>query len=244
MLRKGLVIYEPKGRAGEYAPLAVNLYRGCGHGCVYCYAPDSLFIDREEFKNAIPRKDIIARLQKDVPKAAADGATGNVLLCFTCDPYQPLDEIHHLTRRAILILHSYCFNVTILTKGGWRAEADFELFQPGDEFATTLTFLDAEKSRQWEPFAAPPKERILTLMRAKTLGIRTWVSLEPVIDPDVTLQIIKETHRHVDLFKVGTLNNHPHASKIDWKQFASDVVAKLKEYGCQYYIKKDLRRYL
>jgi len=35
MLRKGLTIYEPRGRAGEYAPLAVNLYKGCGHGCVY-----------------------------------------------------------------------------------------------------------------------------------------------------------------------------------------------------------------
>jgi DNA repair photolyase len=34
-----LVIYEPKGKAGEYAPLALNLYAGCSHGCTYCFAP-------------------------------------------------------------------------------------------------------------------------------------------------------------------------------------------------------------
>lgn len=252
MLRKGLVIYEPRGRAGEYAPLAVNLYRGCSHGCVYCYAPEATFIDREDFKNATPRPGIIARLSKDTSKAAADKATGNVLLCFTCDPYQPLDEIHQITRRAIQILHARHFNVTILTKGGWRAERDFDLLRLGDEFATTLTFLDEAKSLQWEPGAASPKERILTLMRAKTLGIKTWVSLEPVIDPGATLQIIKRTHAFVDLYKVGTLNNAeklpprymPQVAFIDWPKFAKNVVATLKEYGCEYYIKKDLRRYL
>jgi DNA repair photolyase len=33
------IIYAPDGQAGEYAPLAANPYRGCGHGCVYCYVP-------------------------------------------------------------------------------------------------------------------------------------------------------------------------------------------------------------
>ncbi len=252
MLRKGLVIYEPKGRAGEYAPLAVNLYRGCGHGCIYCYAPEATFIDRQEFIKATPRQDIIKKLQRDVPKAAADGAKGNVLLCFTTDPYQPIDEIHQLTRQAIQILHSNGFNVTILTKGGWRAERDFDLYQPGDEFATTLTFTESLKSCDWEPLAAYPWERILTLKRAHTLGIRTWVSLEPVIDPHVTIQIIEETHTFVDLFKVGKLNyadKLPETFKsqvkdINWHKFVEDAITTLEHYDCKYYIKKDLRRFL
>ena len=242
MLRKGLVIYEPRGRAGEYAPLAVNLYRGCQHGCVYCYAPDATFMDREEFQKATPRENIIKKLEKDAAKVKADGATGNVLLCFSTDPYQPLDEIHQLTRRAILILHNYGFNITILTKGGLRAERDLDLYQPGDEFATTLTLLDDAKSLQWEPQAALPNERILMLKKANVRGIKTWVSLEPVIEPAETLAIIKETHQFVDLYKVGTLNNYP--NKIDWHKFAYDVVAVLEQYECQYYLKKDLRRYL
>ncbi len=244
MLRHGLVIYEPRGRAAEYCALALNLYRGCQHGCLYCYAPDAIFVDRQQFKKAVPRPDIIKRLKKDAPKAAADGATGNVLISFTSDCYQPIDDIYHLTRQAILILHENGFHVTILTKGGLRAMPDIDILGPGDEFAVTLTFLSKDKSLKWEPYAATPEARIETLKRARRRNVKTWVSLEPVIEPAETLAIIKQTHRFVDFYKVGTLNNHPEASKIDWPQFARDVVATLDYYACSYYLKKDLRRYL
>jgi len=252
MLRKGLVIYEPKGRAQEYAPLAINLYQGCGHGCVYCYAPGATFRDPEEFKKAAPRPNILERLKTDIPKVAQDGATGNVLLCFTCDPFQPIDEQYQLTRKAIALLHAYGFHATILTKGGHRAERDFDLFRPGDQFATTLTLLHEPMSLQWEPYAAPPRERIDTLKKAHDKGIETWVSLEPVIDPAQSLELIKQTHDFVDLFKVGKLNYaeklpsyfRDQVKDIDWRKFAKDAIAVLDEYGCQRYIKNDLRKYL
>ncbi|MFC1929737.1 radical SAM protein [Chloroflexota bacterium] len=243
MLKKGLVIYEPRGRAGEYAPLAVNLYRGCGHGCIYCYAPEATLIDRQEFIEATPRQDIIEKLGKDAPQAALDGNKGNVLLCFTCDPYQPIDAEYQLTRQAIEILHKNGFNVTILTKGGKKAERDFDLLRHGDEFATTLTFLDEQKSLHWEPGAAIPEERIESLRKAHELGITTWASLEPVIEAAESLEIIRQTHTFVNLFKVGLLNYHPMGKEIDWRKFLQDCIATLKQYGCQYYIKKDLRRY-
>lgn len=244
MLKKGMVIYQPKGRAAEYHKLAVNLYRGCSHGCVYCYAPDVLFMNREDFSTAIPRKDIIKRLTKDAAKAAADGVTGKVLLCFTCDPYQDLDLALKLTRQAIEILHAYHFNVTILTKGGDAAQRDFDLFRPGDEFATTLTFLNPLNSMEWEPHAALPEERIRTLKKAHDLGIKTWVSLEPVIMPEETLEIVRQTHDFIDLYKVGKLNYHPRAKEIDWQRFAHYVISVFEEYDCKYYMKDDLRRYL
>ena len=247
MLRKGLVIYTPKGRAGEYAPMAVNLYRGCGHGCTaYCFAPKASFMDPEEFVKPVPRPAILDRLERDAPIAAKtyEGEDKRVLLCFTCDPYQPLDEIHALTRQAIVILHANGFAVNILTKGGERAERDFDLYQPGDEFATTLTFLDDAKSQLWEPFAALPGERIATVLKAHLRGITTWVSLEPVIDPAESLEIIRETHTFVDLFKVGKLNHHPLAEEIDWHKFAKDSIIVLEQYGCRYYMKRDLRVYL
>lgn len=53
------VIYEPKGKAGEYSPLAVNLYRGCDHGCTYCYAPAATRTARETFSCPVLRPDII-----------------------------------------------------------------------------------------------------------------------------------------------------------------------------------------
>jgi len=243
MLKKGLVIYAPRGRAAEYSSMALNLYRGCGHGCIYCYAPEATFINRQEFIKATPRQGIIEKLGKDAPKAVEGRPEGNVLLCFTCDPYQPIDTEYQLTRQAIEILHENGFNATILTKGGKRAERDFDLLRPSDEFATTLTFLDEQKSLQWEPKAAIPEERIEALRKAHELGITTWVSLEPVIEPAESIEIIKQTHTFVDLFKVGLLNYHPKGKEIDWHKFLIDCIALLEECGSQYYIKKDLRRY-
>uniref|UniRef100_A0A6M3JNR2 Radical SAM superfamily protein n=1 Tax=viral metagenome TaxID=1070528 RepID=A0A6M3JNR2_9ZZZZ len=167
-----------------------------------------------------------------------------MLLCFTCDPYQPINDIFGLTGQAIGILHDNGFNIAILTKGGKRAERDVDLLQLGDEFATTLTFLDEQKSLKWEPGAALPGERIEVLRKAHELGIRTWVSLEPVIEPDESLEIIRQTYKFVDLYKVGKLNYLPQAGQIDWPKFGKEAINLLRELGKDYYIKKDLRGYL
>lgn len=68
--------------------------------------------------------------------------------------------------------------------------------------------------------------------------------MKKLIHPDATLAIIERTHSYVDRYAVGTLNHHPHASHIDWGRFARDVVDKLEEVGANYYLKRDLRRYL
>jgi len=76
------------------------------------------------------------------------------------------------------------------------------------------------------------------------MGIPTWVSLEPVIDPIQSLEIIRTTHDYVDVFKVGKWNHDKEASKINWPKFAKDAVNLLNELGAQYYIKKDLAIFL
>ena len=68
-----------------------------------------------------------------------------------------------------------------------------------------------------------------TLLHAA--GVPTWVSLEPVIDPAASLEIIRQTHKFVDLFKVGKLNYHQHAKTIDWRSFAIEAVELLKSLG-------------
>lgn len=245
MLRKGLVIYEPKGRAGEYCPLAVNLYRGCGHGCLYCYGPDTLHIDRQEFKQAAPRQDIIKKLERDIPLATADGASGNVWLCVTSDSHQPINEIHQLTRQAIIILHANGFNVTILTKGGNRSMADIDLLRPGlDEYAVTLTCTSDSRSKQWEPNAAPPWERINALIKAHDKGIYTWVSMEPVLYPEQSLALIKMSAPYVDEFKLGVLNYHPHAATINWREYGTAAIDLVNSLRKKLYIKEDLKRKL
>jgi DNA repair photolyase len=243
---KTAIIYETRGKAREYCELAANLYKGCGHGCVYCYAPDATFSRREAFDKPEPRPGILEKLQLDAARMSFPWSkeTRPILLSFTCDPYQPIDEKYQLTRQGIQVIKHYGLKVMLLTKGGKRAERDFDLLTPEDAFGVTLTLLDKKESLEWEPYAGLPEERIGSLKKAHNLGIPTWVSLEPVINPGTTLEIIQQTHEFVDEFKVGVLNYHPRARQIDWGKFARDVVNTLEELGCKYYLKEDLRRWI
>lgn len=235
-------IYEPRGKAREYSPLALNLYAGCAHGCEYCFAPAATFKKREVFARPRARVGIIKQVQKDAVRLHGDPR--QVLLSFTTDPYQPIEAEEGLTRQALKILKENNISATILTKGGLRATKDFDILanMPGSEFAVTLTTDNEEESRRWEPGAALPSERIKSLKLAKGAELRTWISFEPVINPDAVFRMIEQTYTFVDFYKVGKLNYHPFAKEIDWKKFGLSVIQKLKDFECDYLIKKDLMR--
>lgn len=238
------LIYAPLGQAGEYSPLAANPYRGCGHKCAYCYVPDVLRMSRPEFDaGAVPRDGFLAGLIRDARKYQLLGSREQVMLSFTTDPYHPGDN--SLTRDVLRALIDHGLGICTLTKGGARAMRDIDLFRPDrDAFASTLTSLDDGFSLKWERGAALPADRIDTLRRFHDAGIFTWVSLEPVLDTAATLQIIRETHRFVDLYKVGRVNYVGLTKTTDWEAFTHDVLAVLKETGARHYIKKDLQKYL
>ncbi|MDI6720658.1 radical SAM protein [Methanoculleus sp.] len=243
---KTTIIYEPRGRAKEYSELAANLYRGCGHRCLYCYAPRAIRVDWDEFSQPCVRKNIIERLERDARILAQYNEKRPILLSFTTDPYQPLDVEVQLTRKAIQILHRYNLKVFILTKGGSRAERDFDLLAERPElsaFGVSLVFSDEGMRREMEPFAANTEERIVSLQKAHGMGIYTYVSLEPVWDPDQSLELIERTHDVVDYFKVGKLNHNERQDRIDWSKFLKDVIKRLNYYEKPFYIKKDLQAY-
>src|SRR5947209_7857151 len=74
-------IYAPAGQAGEYAPLAANPYRGCGHTCKYCYVPRALHMTRAEFDAAAKdRENYLPKLLKDARHYHAAGITEQVML--------------------------------------------------------------------------------------------------------------------------------------------------------------------
>jgi DNA repair photolyase len=234
------IIYEPKGKAGEYSDLAANLYTGCSHGCSYCYAPQVLHRDREVFHgNVEPRKDIIKNIKREAPRHKGK----EVLLCFTCDPYCPEENDYRITRQAIRILHEAGVAVNILTKGGKGILRDTDLFTEHPELTrigATLTFINPEDSRKWEPHGDVPLGRLEALAEASMMGVHTWVSLEPVIDPEQTLELIRQSAAFVDHYKVGRWNYDPRAKEIDWADFLHRAVELLDSYGASYYIKKDL----
>lgn len=242
---KRTVIYEPRGKAREYAPLALNLYRGCLHGCLYCYAPRATFTDRATFHAPSyikPRPGILEDLEEQAGLMAGDKR--EILLSFTSDPYQPLEREARVTRQALEILMAHNLTATILTKGGcWGLERDQDLLtmNPANTWSVTLTLHHNQGlSDQWEPYAALPQDRIDSLQLAKMLGLRTWVSFEPVISPEAVYSLLEATHEFVDFYKVGKLNYHPLAREIDWRRFKGEMEERLTRLGKPYYLKKDL----
>lgn len=238
------IVYAPKGQAGEYSPLAANPYRGCGNGCVYCYVPAVLRMDRAAFDaGAAPRAGFADLLAKDARKYQAAGIREQVMLSFTTDPYHPFDTT--LTRETLTILQAHGLGVCTLTKGGARALRDLDLFRPDrDAFASTLTSLDDRFSRKWERNAAMPRDRLDTLRRFHDAGIFTWVSLEPTIDVESSLQIVRETHAFVDLYKIGRVNYLPMTKTTDWRDYTLRMIDLCQQLGAAHYVKVDLQKYL
>jgi len=234
------VIYETKGRAREFNELAINLFTGCGHRCIYCYGADVLHQTKEAFECRPNIRVTADDVLRSAHKWKAKGETRRVLLCFVTDPYQPIEQETQLTRKCIVALHKAGLNVHILTKGGYRSMRDFDILTPQDAYATTLTCLKSEDSLKWEPNAALPNERIDALKEAHKRGIETWVSFEPVIYPSDTVALLNCTFPFVNHYKVGTMNYHPHGKSINWGEYGRSMKRIMDKIGVKYYFKKDL----
>jgi DNA repair photolyase len=238
------VIYEPRGRAKEYAPLACNLYMGCTHGCSYCYAPGCMHkTSRDWHERAVPRKDVLRLFEIDAKILSGDHR--RVLFCFLSDPYQPLESMERLTRRGIEIAHKHNLKIDILTKGDMMLiSEDLPLMKQADvHLGITLSFINDDTRRKWEPHASSVEDRFAILMKAHAAGIYTWVSMEPVIETKEALDVIRRAHSFVDYWKIGKLNhNKSIEATVDWQEFREDVEALLVSFGAKYYIKDDLRK--
>jgi len=241
-------IYAPKGPAGEYAALACNPYEGCGHGCNYpCYVHAAGFtrLTREQFDaGATLKPDFIANLRKDAAKYQTAGITEQVLLSFSSDVYHGGDT--RPTRETLEILIAHGLGFCTLTKGGRRPLRDLGLFRPDrDAFAVTLISIDDDFCRIWEPKAPLPGARIAGLKRFHEAGIFTWISIEPVIDPEMALAVVEATHEFVDLYKIGKVNYSNLTQVIDWRTFTLRMLDLLNRVGAKAaYFKRDLQCYL
>jgi len=179
-------------------------------------------------------------LEKDCKILQDAGCKEQIHLCFTCDPYQPVEEELQHTRKTLKTIKSYGLSVLILTKGGVIAQRDFDLLDSSDSFGITLTCDNEKDSKEWEPGAALPNERISNLISAKQAGKKTWVSFEPVIYPDQTLRLIEQIAEYADIVKLGKLNHNKHAQGINWNEYAHKAVNLVTELGLKHYVKVDL----
>lgn len=229
-------IYEPKGKAKEYGDLALNIYTGCPHRCFYCFAPNVLHRDREQFHTVVnPREGIVEATRKQLE---SEHITGKLIhICFTCDPY-PTGYDTSVTREIIKLLKDHGNHIQILTKGDGRR--DFDLLDENDWYGITLSSMNTAQCIQHdEPGAEGPNTRLAALIQAHNRGIKTWVSFEPVLDDESVLSTIGMYFQFFDKVKVGKLNYHK--SEIDWKSFGIKAEELCRALDLDYYIKDSLR---
>jgi DNA repair photolyase len=171
-----------------YFDRSINPYRGCEHGCIYCYArPTHSYLNLSpglDFETKIvAKRNIAALLRAELAKKHYEPkliAIGTVTDC-----YQPLERELRLTRSVIEVLHETRHAFGLVTKSS-GVERDLDLIAPMAARGlaavnVTITTLDAELTRKLEPRAAAPHRRLRTLRTLAEHGIPCGVSLAPQI---------------------------------------------------------------
>lgn len=228
-------IYEPKGKAKEYGELALNIYSGCTHNCKYCYAPNVLHRDRTDFhRNVTVRPGIVDAVKERLAKGDIKGK--EIFLCFTCDPF-PVGVDHTPTFEIIRAIKESGNHVAILTKGHPDTQKLIALLDSKDRFGITIS-CDKEMAIKVEPNAADVYERLRSLYWVHERGIKTFISCEPVYEPEFIYYLIKNG-RFIDEFRIGKLNYFP--SNINWKVFGRTCEELCKMHKRNYMIKEGLR---
>lgn len=167
---------------------SINPYRGCEHGCIYCYArPTHAYLDLSpglDFESRLFAKVNAAELLRTElsrpgyrPELIALGAN--------TDPYQPIERDLEITRRVIEVLAGCHHPIAIVTKSA-MVERDLDLLAPMAEkklvrVFVSITTLDHQLARRMEPRATAPRRRVETLRRLSAAGVPVGVMFAPVI---------------------------------------------------------------
>ena len=217
MKNKFSVIYEPKGRALEYAPLACNPWVGCVHGCTYCYGPGSFHVNREDWNPPKLKKDFMLRFEKSAEELRNDPR--EILFSFATDPCGTPAQAE-LMHDVLMIAEVYGLKLTILTKNPLAARNLLPIMaKNGWRLGTTICFLSEELREEWEPGAPAITDRTQGIRIARARGVKTWVSVEPVVDLVEGLAAIMVAKEDADVVKVGHWNHDARAKAIDWREF-------------------------
>ena len=167
---------------------SINPYRGCEHGCVYCYArPTHAYLGLSpglDFESRLFAKpnaaDILKRELRNPRYAPAMIALGT-----NTDPYQPLEKRLRITRSLLEVLSDCDHPVGIVTKSALVVR-DLDILAPMAakglaSVALSVTTLDASLARRMEPRAATPSRRLAALQQVASAGVPTMVMAAPMI---------------------------------------------------------------
>lgn len=238
------LIYEPKGRAGEYAELAANLFTGCTNGCTYCYVPGMLRIPREKFHSEVTIKsNALERLEADLKQMDAKNDRRQVLMSFTSDVFQNAMTCE-VTHAAMALFHEYDIPFTTLTKSPYITTCNemLEMYRKCDTFGISLTYAQTKNN---EPQTNAPYVRLDCLEFIHQRNIKTWVSFEPLINNYCFNSNLIFSDKYADEIRIGAGLPGSHLSYKDIVRIVNIRKSGSKDYPTVYYkeeFKKRLER--
>lgn len=243
----GKVLYQPKGKAGEYAAFAANLFVGCSNMCEYCYCKKGILAnamgqDKPQLKAGFNTvEDAIDMFKHElIGNLYKVRENRGVFFSFSTDPCLP--ETWDATYQCAKFAMSLDVPVSILTKcAAWAYTKEAHELCHGNgrrllSVGFTLTGHD-----ELEPNAAKNQERVDAMVHLKSRGIKTFASIEPIIDLESAWNMIYSTRGRCDLYRVGLMSGKK--QNIDIKEleaFFFKVDGFCKGYRAKVYFKKSI----
>jgi DNA repair photolyase len=183
---------------------SINPYRGCEHGCIYCFArPSHAYLNLSpglDFETKlIARPGLGAILDREL--RAKSYQVAPIALGTNTDPYQPIEREYKVMREILEVLSAFNHPLTIVTKGT-LIERDIDILAPMAakglvKVGISVTTLDAELSRKMEPRVPAPKRRLSVIRALSQAGIPVRVMASPMVPglTDHELEAILEAAR-------------------------------------------------
>jgi DNA repair photolyase len=211
---------------------SINPYRGCEHGCVYCFArPSHAYLGLSpglDFETKlIARPDAPEVLRREL--SAKSYKVAPIAIGTNTDPYQPIEKEHEIMRACLQVLSDAGHPVAIVTKGA-LIERDIDILSDMARrglvrVGISVTTLDAKLSRLMEPRAPAPKRRLKMIERLARAGIPVRIMASPMIPAltDPELEAILEAGREAvsPLVQEGLAEHYPDR--------AGRIMARLRE---------------
>ena len=167
---------------------SINPYRGCEHGCIYCFArPSHAYLGLSpglDFETQlIARPDAAAVLEAELSKPSY--APDTIAIGTNTDPYQPIERDRQIMRQILQVLAAFNHPVAIVTKGT-LIERDIDILAPMAakgllRVGMSVTTLDNATSRAMEPRVPLPATRLRTIRRLTDAGIPVRAMVSPVV---------------------------------------------------------------
>lgn len=204
------VIKSPRGAAAEYAKHSFSAYKRCTNGCAYCYLNRGVL--SKELGTGTPELRSCFKSDDDVMKkfvkeliAHRDEliSDGGIFFSFITDPCLP--ETISLTRRCAIMAMEQDVPVTILTKmAQWSyGISSLDMIDVGKERGLLCVGFTLTGHDEMEPKADSNAARISAMKLLHDQGIKTFASIEPIIDFDSSLSMIEQTAGFCDLYRIG-----------------------------------------